>query len=290
MDKKLFSEIDSLGFDFANDLNIFEDKVQSRLQSIKEETKAQEEELSSMLYDREVICPICENIFNARTVKVAASKMETTDSDFFMRYLSINPYFYDVYLCIDCGYASMKRDFGIIKKNQIELVKEKISINWNGKIYPQIYDIDIAIQRYKLALLNCVITNASSSKKASNCLKIAWMYRLKEDNENEVAFLEEALKGFSDAFYSEDYPIRGMDKHTVMYLIGEINRRTGNSNDALLWFSHVVTTPNVAANLKEMARSQSDIIKDARNKSIISKAPKFENCNPKKGFLSRFFK
>ena len=290
MDKKLFSDIESLGLDFASELNIFEDKQQSSLQSIEEETKAEEPKISSMLYDKQIFCPICGNIFKARTVKIAACMVESKDSDFFTRYKSINPYFYDVYLCIKCGYASMKRDFEIIKVNQIELVKEKISIKWNGRKYPEIYNIDIAIERYKLALLNCVITNARSSKKAFNCLKLSWMYRLNEDTENEIAFLKEALKGFSDAYYCEDFPIRGMDKYTVMYLIGEINRRTGNSNDALLWFSHVVTTANVAAKLKEMARSQSDIIKDERHKSISDKGIKLENSNPKKGFFSRFFK
>lgn len=289
MEKNLFSGIEDLGFDHTSKLNIFEDKIKPSLETTQEETK---DKFSNMLYDREIICPVCGTIFKARTVKVAASKVKNKDSDLFTRYVSINPFFYDVYLCSRCGYASMKRDFENIRESQIELVKEKISPKWNGRKYPEIYDIDIAIERYKLALLNCVITNSRSSKKALNCLKLSWMYRLKEDAENELAFLKEALKGLSDAFYSEDFPIQGMDRYTVMYLIGEISRRTGNIDDALLWLGKVITTPNVTTKLKEMARDQRDIIKEAENKNKIGIELETgnNNDNPKKSFFSRFFK
>jgi uncharacterized protein len=288
MEKNLFSGIEELGFDYASKLNIFEDKTKLSLETTQEETKEKKDKFSSMLYDKEITCPVCGSIFKARAVKIAASKVKNKDSDFFTRYLSINPFFYDIYLCNKCGYASMKRDFKNIREAQIELVKEKISPKWTGKKYPELYDIDVAIERYKLALLNCVIINSRSSKKALNCLKLSWMYRLKSDAENELAFLREALKGFSDAFYSEKFPIQGMDRYTIMYLIGELHRRTGNSDDALLWLSEVITSQNVENKLKDLARDQRDIIKNKEIKSKSDLEALNDKVKTKKGFFSRF--
>ena len=132
-------------------------------------------------------------------------------------------------------------------------------------MYPEVYDVHIAIERYKLSLLNYVIINSKSSKKAINCMKLAWMYRLldtEDAKEMELIFLKQALEGLSDAYYSEAFPIYGMDKYSVMYLIGELNRRIGNTENSLVWFSNVITTPNVKQNLKELARDMKDLIKE----------------------------
>lgn len=155
----------------------------------------------------------------------------------------------------------MKADFLKIKSHEISLVKEKITPRWKKREYPEEFNADIAIERYKLALLNYYITEGVSSKKAMTCLKLAWMYRLKNLNENEKEFLTQALNGFENAFFKESLPIYGMDRYTTMYLIGEVNRRIGNDEKALLWFSKVITQPGVKFKLKELARDQRDLIK-----------------------------
>ena len=45
-----------------------------------------------------------------------------------------------------------------------------------------------------------------------------------------------------------------------MYLIGELYRRIGNPNEALLWFSNLITTPGAPERIKEKARDQKDLI------------------------------
>ncbi len=53
-----------------------------------------------------------------------------------------------------------------------------------------------------------------------------------------------------------------MDRYTTMYLIGELLRRTGNSEEALRWFSNVITCPGISSRLKNLARDQNDLIKE----------------------------
>ncbi|MGH4137218.1 DUF2225 domain-containing protein [Clostridium sp.] len=255
----------------------------------------------SLLYSKKVTCPVCNNVFKASTVKSSAYRMIKKDSDFFIRYSLINPYFYDVWVCNSCGYSAMKSDFPTLRSMEIEQIQKSISPKWKGRVYPEVYSVSVAIERYKLSLLNYITINSKSSKKAINCLKLAWMYRLldtDESQEMEPIFLKQALEGLSDAYYSEDFPIYGMDKYSVMYLIGELNRRLGNTENSLIWFSNVITTPNVKQSLKELARDMKDLIKEesvlvttSANLSDAS-TENFETIKPtkKSRFFSKIFK
>lgn len=285
MDKNIFSGLEDLGLDDLDNMQLFGKKEE--IKDVAKEKK--DENPASHLYDQEVKCPVCESSFKARSVKSSSPRIQKRDSDFFIRYAVANPYFYDVWMCNVCGYAAMKSDFQKIRSHQIEAVQQKISRKWTGRTYPDVYDANVAIERYKLALLNSVVMEAKSSRKAMNCLKIAWMYRLQEDENNEQVFLKQAIEGFNDAYTNEDFPLYGMDRFTTMYLIGELNRRVGNIEEANIWFSRVITTPNTPQKIKDLARDQRDLIKES-TASETEIDTEDESKEKKQGFFSRFFK
>lgn len=293
MDNNIFSGLENLGFTNADNLNIYEKKEENKNQL--NTPKGGKIDPNNLLYDKTITCPICGNIFKARSVKTSSYRIINKSSDFFINYSIINPYFYDVWLCNSCGYAAMKTDFPKIKESQKELIQKHITAKWNSKSYPSVYDINIAIERYKLSLLNYTILYSPSSKKAMNCLKIAWMYRLLGQTENEELFIKNAITGFNDAYINESFPIYTMDKFTMMYLIGELNRRIGNFDEALLWLSNVITSLGISQKLKNMARDQKDLIVDAKKSSTDSQSisENLKNIKiqkpKKKGFFSRFF-
>lgn len=134
--------------------------------------------------------------------------------------------------------------------------------------------------------MNYYTIGARESKKAMNYLKLAWMYRLKEDDKNELQFLNQALENLSTAYYNEPSPIYGMNKFTTMYLIGELKRRLGKSEDSLIWFSQVITATMSPQKIKDLARTQKDLIKSEPSE----KEPELENKSNKKdgGFFSKF--
>lgn len=294
MSNKIFSDLQSLGFDNLNDINIYKKDNNT---SIVEDKKKEVNKLSH-IYEKEVSCPVCNNVFKAKAVKTSSYRLASKDSDLFMRFALINPYFYDVWICDNCGYAALKNDFGRLSDFQINAIITEVKAKWKGRKYPEEYNEDIAIERYKLALLNYIVIGAKSSKKAMTCLKIAWMYRLKTDTENENIFLSESLKGFEDAYLNEDLPIYGMDKFTLIYLIGELNRRLDEDEKALKWFSEVITSKGVSTKLKDLARDQKDLIKE---KQAIEESKSIENMQPfdldgdesqskNTNFFSKFFK
>lgn len=256
---EIFSGLEKLGFNDVNITNIYETK------ETKKVTVEKENSLASMLYLTTVTCPVCGHTFKEKVIKSSAIRMASKDTDFFIRYNNINPYFYDVWICDKCGYSALKVDFPKIREAEGKLILEKITPKFKSKVYPEFYDVDIAIERYKMALINAVYMEAKASKKAITCLKIAWMYRLLESEssrEMERTFLKEAVKGLEEAYIKESFPLYGMDNHTTMYIIGEINRRLGNYSVAMTWFSNLITSRGVKTNLKELARTQKDLIKE----------------------------
>jgi uncharacterized protein (DUF2225 family) len=214
------------------------------------------------LFDKQVICPVCDSHFKTKTVKSKSPRVMAKDSDFFIRYSVANPYFYDVCICNSCGYAAMKSDFEKLKSHKKELVLSNVTPKWKPREYPDILDEKLAIERYKLALLNAMLINLPDSTKAMISLKIAWMNRLLDDTTQETLFLKQALEGFNDAYTREILPIYGLQRDSLMYLLGELNRKLGNYQNALLWYSKTIVSTNSSYKIKEMARVGKDLIKN----------------------------
>ncbi len=285
--KDIFSGLNDLGFENVDSIDLYQKNKEEFEKELEEASEKSIRNELIHLYDKKIICPVCGENFSVKAVKTSSYRTQGKDSDFFIRYDLVNPYFYDVWLCNSCGYAAMKADFEKIKSFQKYLIKQNISSKWKGRVYSEPYDVNTAIERYKLSLLNYFYMDSPASKKAMNCLKLAWMCRVIEDSKSENEYLSQALKGFNDAYFNEDFPIYGMDRFTTMYLIGELNRKLGNNEDALLWFSKVITTPNINKRLKEMARDQKDLIKSSSLEKDESESE--STSNKKKGFFSSFF-
>lgn len=230
------------------------------INSLKHTTNSINKEITN-IFLKEVTCPVCNNIFKTPAVKVNAPRITSKDSDFFIRYSIENPYLYDVWLCPNCGYAALKSDFEKIRKFQIDLVKQNITPKWVSRDYLIPFNENTAIERYKLALLNSLVIESKSSTKAMICLKIAWMFRLLDDEANENNFLRQALVAFNDTYINEKLPVYGLDRFSIMFLIGELNRRIGESETALRWFSEVITSIGAPQKVKEMARNGKDKIR-----------------------------
>jgi len=218
-------------------------------------------DIQNHLFDKQVICPVCDAHFKTKTVKSKSPRVISKDSDFFVRYSVANPYFYDVCLCNSCGYAAMKSDFENLKSHKKELVLSNVTPKWKPRAYPDILDEKLAIERYKLALLNAMFVNLPDSTNAMISLKIAWMYRLLEDSALETLFLRQALEGFNNAYTKEIFPMYGLQRDSLMYLLGELNRKLEDYQNALLWYSRTIVSTNSSYKIKEMARIGKDLIK-----------------------------
>lgn len=225
--------------------------------------------MEEALYNKELVCPVCQKKFNVTKVKAKFCRVSSRDSDFCTHYEGTNPLLYDVYVCELCGYAALSDKFEEISANDSKIILEKISPRWSKRSFSGERNLDSAIEAFKLALLNLHLRKAKNSEVAKICLRIAWLYRFKNDEEKEREFLQFALKCYNDTYEKERFPVDKLDEFTCMYMIAELYRRLGNNDEAVKWFSRLISSPEARKNasLIEKAREQFQLAKDQKKEA-----------------------
>ncbi len=280
----LFAGLENLGLDGLNSEDVFkeekkeeEKKAAADHELTEEEKEAREEDF---IFDKSYKCPVCDHEFTSKMVRTGKVRLIGADDDLRPIYQDVDSLKYDAVLCPKCGYAALNRYFNFVMSAQAKAIKDNISANftYNGD-EGKIYNYDDAMLRHKMALACTVVKKGKSSEKAYTCLKLGWLCRgkrellmkgddsLKEEiaslAEEEKECLENAFAGFKDAFSKEDFPMCGMDQHTMMFLLAELAYRTGHPEDAKFYCSKVLTArdanqriKNKAIDLKEKLQSK----------------------------------
>ncbi len=219
--------------------------------------------MNELIYNKKITCPVCNKEIEVTKVKTRGCKVKSRDTDMCVHYDGINVLFYDVWVCENCGYAALQDKFEGIFTRDISTIRDKISNQWTRRSFTGERDVENAIEAFKLALLNLKVRNAKNSEVAKVCLRIAWLYRFKEDPK-EIEFLNFALTAYNEAYQKERFPLDKLDEVTCMYIIAELFRRVGKLDDSILWFSRIVSSAEARRNPKliDMARDQYQLAKD----------------------------
>lgn len=220
------------------------------------------------LYDKEVDCPVCSNEFTTKKVRTSRLRLVKRDEDFLSYYNIENPIKYNILVCPNCGYANYENKFHEIRSKEIDLVKENILPKWNKRDFGGVRSLDKAIETYKLALINSTLINSSKLQLGNVCLNLAWLYRLKEednrkDNEEE-RFIILSRDNFIKAYNMESLSGSNMDEGKLSYLIGELSRRIGDREEALSWFNTSLSLESTKMNpaIDNIVREQWRITKE----------------------------
>jgi uncharacterized protein (DUF2225 family) len=214
------------------------------------------------LFAVNVKCTYCENSFQTSRVRPSFKKATQTDTDFCVYYKEINPDYYVVRICPFCGFASTEHFSDKLTPDQRTRFEEKVVRNWTIKEYGNERTWEDALQTYKLALLCAQIKDEKVRVIASILHHIAWLYRYKEDGEQEKRFLAFAL----DAYVSVYEEGISLNNAKLMYLMGELNRRLCNYNEAVKWFSRIINdrkimdTSMIKASREQWAVTREDML------------------------------
>jgi uncharacterized protein (DUF2225 family) len=221
--------------------------------------------MEEALYNKNVTCPVCEKKIEVTKVKSRSCIVSSRDTDFCVYYKTVNPMFYDAWVCEFCGYAAQSERFEEISSKNVEKIIKEITPRWKKRDFTGVRDIEKAKEAFKLALYNVQTIDSRPSDYAKVCLRIAWLYRILKD-EREEKFLKHALKFYYEIYEKEELPVGKMDKFTCMYMIAELNRRVGNYEEAIKWFSRLVSSQEARENkvIMEMAREQYYIAKEQK--------------------------
>ncbi len=222
------------------------------------------------LYDKKVSCPICEQKVDVRVVRRTSLRLESRDSDSMPVYKYINPLFYDIWVCNYCGHAAFENNFeNEVPKEQIALMFENVSSKWNYRTYPDIYTLDIALERYKLALYCAHLRKAPLSELTMLYLKMGWLFRLNVEDQKEKQCLEQTVSGLESLYDVGKFPVMGMNESAVVYMIADLSFRIGKSKEALLWLAKVLSDINAKPGLKDKCRDLKYLIMQSQKEESV---------------------
>lgn len=193
------------------------------------------------IYDTEVKCPACEQVFTITKVRSRAVRLVRQDTDFCPYYEGENPLFYEAVVCPHCGFAThitnLNDELNRIEKSKI---REYITKRWNPRSFHGQRNWNKALEAFKLVLLNLNVREAAHSDIGKICLRIAWLYRYAGDGELELCCLNHALNSYKRAYEEENLSNSKLDQFTLLFIIGELCCRTGKREEALHWFSRLI--------------------------------------------------
>ncbi|MEQ8174479.1 MAG: DUF2225 domain-containing protein [Syntrophomonadaceae bacterium] len=223
---------------------------------------------ADFLYDKEVVCPLCEKKIKVRVVKRSGLRLIRRDSDSLPYYKYINPLFYDVWVCNHCGYASLESTFlNDLKKSEQDLIYQKVSSHWQYREYPSTMPLEMALDRYKIALYCSEIRNAKENEMSMLLLKLAWLHRLKGNSELEKRCLGKAVAAFKVLYEKGNFPVAGMNESALVYMLADLNNRIDEDKECLMWLGILLNDRQATPALKEKARDLKYLISEEKKKA-----------------------
>jgi len=189
------------------------------------------------LYQTKLVCVCCEAEFVTSRVRPSLKRAIRSDTDFCAYFKSVNPDYYVVRVCPFCGFASTENSNARLVDWQRSAYLERVGKHWRMRDFGGERSAEDALACYKLALLCAQIIKEKDRVMAGILHHIAWLYRYEGNAEQERRFLQYALEAYIKTYQSER---ELMSNARLLYLIGELNRRIGNFNEAVRWFGRVV--------------------------------------------------
>lgn len=218
------------------------------------------------LFDRSVECLICKQTFTTQSIRSRFIKVKEYDTDFCPIYAegSVNALLYNIYVCPHCGFAYSKDFSKYFAPGTKELIIEKICNHWVPHSFSEERSIDEAIQTYKLASLCATLKKEKHITLAGIYMRIAWLYRMKQDQNQEIRFMKLASQEYEESYSIGDYSGTQVSEIRILYLVGELARRVGDNQKAMKFFSSVLEKQKstVETSIIQMARDRWTEIKE----------------------------
>ncbi len=217
----------------------------------------------STIYNSHIECPVCNTDIEFTKVRSKTIRLLKQDTDFCPYYEGENPLLYEAIICPECGYGAHITNFKNINKYERAKIKEKITQRWTKRSFTGHRDNEKALEAFKLVLLNLQDMEAPKSELAKICMRIAWLYRYKNEEKYEKKFMEHALKNYMEAYSQEDLTVEGkLDQYTCLYIIGELNKRLDHYEESVQWLSRLIMS---FADPQQKAKIPQRLIDNARD-------------------------
>ena len=220
--------------------------------------------MDKFLYTKELVCVVCSKKHETCKVRIRKLPVEKKDSDFHIWYKDVNPVYYNVWVCPNCGLSVTESEHIPISTEQKSVFLKSIGVKWTKRDFSGERTYEQAVESHQLALLTGQVLNKSNGYLGGLCLRLAWLFREYNDS-RENQYLKHALDHLEAAYSSESFPIAGLDEISLSYLIGELKRMLGSPKEAIFWFSRALGHPDIKNKrlIQRKARDQWQTARDA---------------------------
>ncbi len=193
-------------------------------------------------YDKKIACINCKKDFITTKVRSRFVRVTSHESDFKPVYSDpeIKPLLYNVAVCPHCGFSFTDEFAPYFSPGTKDDIDKKITAQWNGRSFGAERDIDEAIETYKLAYLSAMLKKEKVLSIAGLTLRIAWLYRDKGAQEEELRFMKIARNLYINSYSEGDYAGTQMSESRVLYIIAELSWKIGDEDEATRYFSRVI--------------------------------------------------
>jgi uncharacterized protein len=194
------------------------------------------------LYDKKCKCVMCEQFFTTKKVRSRFVKVLSFDTDFAPNYAEgfENPNLYYVNVCPNCGYSFTDEYSSYFPPGAKQIINDKICSQWVPRDFSLERSVQEALNTYKLSIYCSILKKEKHIVSAGLYIRLAWLYRSLDNNDQEMRFLKLALKEYTESYSTGDFKGTQVSELRLMYLIGDLSKRTGNSQDAVRFFSKVI--------------------------------------------------
>lgn len=227
---------------------------------------------ASLVFTVEKKCPLCGE--NTRVTKTKSRLIVIkTDWDFCTHYRDFNPYYYVPWVCEKCGYAADEKHFTTempaSHKKTLKEFLDKRHVEFKYSLERYMPDV---VAAYKLAIFYEEMLNTSEAYRAGLYLKLAWIYRLAEDEENERTYLTRALESYESSLYKERYPLGNLTDTMVMYLVGAISFELGDVEKAAQYLGRMVNDNDIRTSEPKLMDKIKDLWTEVREQRAAEQA------------------
>lgn len=214
------------------------------------------------LYELSTTCPACGHSFRTSRIRPRFKKAIRVDSDFCPHYSNpdLNPDYYVVQVCEKCGCGTTEHASKHWSEQQTKLFKETVAAQWKPHAYGGARSWQEALETYQLALITSQAIKESQRIVAGLLHHIAWLYRYKENVEQEQKYLKFALNAYLAVYERESIELNDTK---LIYVTGEIHRRLGEYGDAAKCFAKIIHDKRVMdAAIIRSAREQWAVMRE----------------------------
>ncbi|MDP4164106.1 MAG: DUF2225 domain-containing protein [Bacillota bacterium] len=219
-------------------------------------------------YDKNFECLVCKKAFRSKKIRTRFIKVTAFETDFAPVYQSneMNPTLYHIQVCPHCGFTFTEDTFKYFPPGTIESIQEKVSKRWVPRNFSERRTINQALQTYKLAIYCGILKKEKHITLAGMYLRVAWLYRTLQNLDQEQRFMKLALKEYQESYLNDDFRGTQVSEVKLLYLIGELSRRTFQIEQAVKHLSMVIERQrqSVEPKIIEMARDRWQEIREEK--------------------------